>query len=202
MGIVLTIVLVVVVVAGIAGYLARRNRGAGAPWARDDSKRMRRTYGREYERLYSTYGDDTAVEQELGRREQARRELEITEIAPQARDRLEAGWVNAQAGFVDDPGGSAHRAEQLIGEALAVRGYPAGEPEEQLALASVDHSKALAEFRDGHELLQRSQTGAPDVDATEQLRLAMLHFRVFFEDLLGASSKSSHSFDQQERVHA
>jgi len=202
MGIVLTIVVIVLVLAGVAAYLVRRNLGARAPWGQDDSKRMRRTYGREYDRLYSTYGDDTAVEQELGRRERARRDLEITEIAPQARDRLEAGWVNAQAGFVDDPGGSARRAEQLIGEALAVRGYPAGEPEEQLALASVDHSSALAEFRDGHELLQRSQTGAPDIDATEQLRQAMLHFRVFFEDLVGVSTKTSNPFDQQERVHA
>lgn len=202
MGIVLTIVVVVLVLAGIAAYLVRRNRGAGVPWGQDDSKRMRRAYGREYDRLYSAYGDDTAVEQEIGRRERARRELEITEIAPQARDRLEAGWVNAQAAFVDDPGGSARRAEQLIGEALAVRGYPAGEPEEQLALASVDHSSALAEFRDGHELLQRSQTGAPDVDATEQLRQAMLHFRVFFEELVGVSTKASIPLDQQERVHA
>ena len=202
MGIVLTIVLVVLVLAGVATYLVRRNPGTRLPWERDDSKRLRPAYGREYERLHAAYGDDTAVEQELGRRERARRELEITEIAPQARDRLEAGWVGAQAGFVDDPGGAARRAEQLIGEALAVRGYPAGEPEEQLALASVDHSRALAEFRDGHDLLQRSQTGAPDVDATEQLRQAMLHFRIFFEDLLGGSPKASNPFDQQERVHA
>lgn len=200
MGIVVTIVVVVVVLAGVAAYLARRS--SGAPWAANDSKRMRRAYGREYDRLYAEHGDQAAVEQELGRREQARQSLEITELAGPDRDRLLAGWAAAQAGFVDDPGGSARRAEQLIGEALAVRGYPAGEPEEQLALASVDHSSALAEFRDGHELLQRSQTGAPDVDATEQLRQAMLHFRVFFEDLVGVSTNTSNPFDQQERVHA
>ena len=193
MGIVLTIVVVVLVLAGIAAYLVRRNRGAGVPWGQDDSKRMRRAYGREYDRLYSAYGDDTAVEQEIGRRERARRELEITEIAPQARDRLEAGWVNAQAAFVDDPGGSARRAEQLIGEALAVRGYPAEDAERQLALASVDHPRSLSLFRDGHELLQRSNTGAPDVDSTEQLRQAMLNFRAFFDDLVGADSSADNS---------
>lgn len=200
MGIVVTIVVVVVVLAGVAAYLARRS--SGAPWARNDSKRLRRTYGREYDRLYAERGDHAAVEQELGRREQARQGLEITEIAGQDRDRLLAGWAAAQANFVDDPGGSARRAEQLIGEALAVRGYPADQPEEQLALASVDHSRALSEFRDGHELMQRSQTGAPDVDSTEQLRQSMLHFRVFFEDLTGGSAKASYAADQKEKVRA
>jgi hypothetical protein len=200
MGIVVTIVVVVVVLAGVAAYLARRS--SGAPWAANDSKRMRRAYGREYDRLYAEHGDQAAVEQELGRREQARQSLEITELAGPDRDRLLAGWAAAQAGFVDDPGGSARRAEQLIGEALAVRGYPADQPEEQLALASVDHPRALSEFRDGHELMQRSQTGAPDVDSTEQLRQSMLHFRVFFEDLTGGSGKASYSADQKEKVRA
>lgn len=79
--------------------------------------------------------------------------------------------------------------QQLIGEVLAVRGYPAEDPERQLALASVDHSRSLSEFRDGHDLLQRSNTGAPGVDATEQLRQAMLKFRTFFDDLVGVSGK-------------
>ena len=202
MSIVVTIVVIVLVLAGAAAYFVRRNPGA-LPWAqKNDSRRLRRAYGPEYDRLYATHGDHAAVEQELGRREQARQNLEITQITGADRNRLEGGWATAQAGFVDDPGGSARRAEQLIGEALAVRGYPAADPEEQLALASVDHARAVSQFRDGHELLQRSQTGAPGVDATEQLRQAMLHFRVFFEDLIGASPKASNPFGQKEKVHA
>ena len=202
MGIVVAIVVVVLVLAGVATYLVRRGPGVSAPWARNDSKRMQRTYGREYDRLYALHADHAVVEQEFGRREQARRDLEITEISREDRDRLGAGWASAQARFVDDPGGAARRAEQLIGEALAVRGYPGGDPEEQLALSSVDHARALAEFRDGHELMQRSQTGAPGVDATEQLRQAMLRFRVFFEDLAGTSTQASNPVDQKEQVHA
>ena len=201
MSIVVAIVVIVLVLAGVAAYFVRRNDGA-LPWAQDDSRRLRRAYGPEYDRLYATHGDHAAVEQEIGRREQARQNLEIAEISGPDRDRLEGGWATAQAGFVDDPGGSARRAQQLIGEALALRGYPAGDPEEQLALASVDHARAVSEFREGHELMQRSQTGAPDVDATEQLRQAMLHFRVFFEDLVGAPRKVSNRFGQKEKVHA
>jgi hypothetical protein len=202
MSIVVTIVVVVLVLAGVAAYLVRRNPGARAPWGHNESKRLQRAYGPEYDRLYAANGDEAAVEQELGRREQARRDLEITEPSQEDRDRLGAGWAGAQASFVDDPGGAARRAEQLIGEALAVRGYPAGDAEERLALASVDHAHAVSEFRDGHELLQRSQTGVPGVDATEQLRQAMLHFRVFFEELTSASTKASSSVDQKEKVHA
>jgi hypothetical protein len=201
MTIVVTIVVVLLVLAGAAVYLAQRNPGLRArmPWARDDGRRLHRSYGREYDRLYATHGDRGAVAQELDRREHKRRELTISELEGSQRDRFMFDWAAAQAAFVDDPGGAARRAEQLVGEALAARGYPAGDSEEQLALASVDHSQTLSEFRDGHEFLQRSNTGAPDVDSTEQLRQAMLRFRVFFDDLVDVSAKDSNPVARKER---
>jgi hypothetical protein len=151
-----------------------------------DRERLRRTYGREYDRLLARNGEDhAAVGRELEQRERERRALTIKPLGPADRSRLGAAWQSAQAGFVDDPGTAARRAEQLVGDALASLGYPAGDPERQLALASVDHAQSLSEFRDGHELLVRSQSGAPGVDTTEQLRQAVLRFRVFFDELTG-----------------
>jgi hypothetical protein len=211
MTIVVTIVVVLLVLAGAAAYLTLQRSPdlrARMPWARhDDGRRLRqRSYGREYERLYTVHGDHAAVARELDRREQRRRELPIAKLEGTERDRFAFDWAAAQAGFVDDPGGATRRAEQLVGRALAARGYPGHDAEEQLALASVDHPHTLSEFRDGHEFLQRSLTGAPGVDATEQLRQAMLRFRVFFDDLVGARTQNMDSSaaarKERERVTA
>ena len=187
MGIVLTIVVLVLVLAGAAAYLRWQAPGFAGRFSTKgpNPRRLRLKYGREYDRLFTQHGDQDAVLRELTQRETDRAELTITPVGEQARERLTAEWTTAQAGFLDDPGRAARRAQQLIGEVLAVRGYPAEDAERQLALASVDHPRSLSRFRDGHELLQRSNTGAPDIDATEQLRQAMLNFRAFFDDLVG-----------------
>jgi len=208
MTIVVAIVVVLLVLAGAAAYyLLRRDPGLRArmPWARDAPSRFsrRRSYGREYERLYASHGDHAAVAKELDRREHKRRELTISQIEGADRDRFAFDWSAVQAAFVDDPGGATRRAEQLTGRALAARGYPGDDAGEQLALASVDHPHTLSEFRDGHEFLQRSLTGTPGVDATEQLRQAMLRFRVFFDDLVGvAENTNSVARKQTEKVNA
>ena len=200
MGIVLTIVVVVIVLAGAGAYLRWQAPGfAGRFSAKGPNpRRLRLKYGREYDRLYALHGDQDVVMQELTRRETEREALSITQVGTQERERLTGEWTNAQAGFLDDPGGSARRAEQLIGEVLTVRGYPAGDSERQLALASVDHPRSLSTFRDGHELLQRSNTGAPGVDATEQLRQAMLSFRAFFDDLVGADTSAARERNERK----
>lgn len=182
----LIVAVIIVVVLAVALYLARFS-----PWSRHgggDRQRLRRKYGREYDRLLAQKGEDhDAVGQELAQREQDRKALEIKPLTGDERARLANAWQAAETGFVDDPGTAARSAEQLVGETLAKLGYPAGDAERQLALASVDHAGSLSEFRDGHELLTRSNSGAPGVDNTEQLRQAMLHFRAFFDDLTGAS---------------
>jgi hypothetical protein len=155
-----------------------------------DRERVRHKYGREYDLLLARHGDDhEAVGREIEQRERDRSGLPIKPLGSADRSRLTAAWSSAQAGFVDDPGAAARRAEQLVGDALVSLGYPAGDPERQLALASVDHAQSLSEFRDGHELLMRSNSGAPGVDATEQLRQAVLRFRIFFDDLTGAARR-------------
>jgi len=204
MSTVLTIIVVVLILAGAAAYFLWQAPGSAGRALRKGSseKRLRRRYGREYDRLYTEHGDHAAVQEELGRRERDRAGLAIRTLRAADRERLTAEWAGVQAAFVDDPGGAARRAEQLVGEALALRGYPAEDPERQLALASVDHAHSLSEFRDGHELLQRSHTGAPDVDATEQLRQAMLRLRVFFDELIGGGVAAQVRTDRREKVPA
>lgn len=196
-------VIVIVLILGAAAYLLW-----GAPGfadrllpgrARSDGRRLHRRYGREYDRLYAAHGDHAAVESELLGRERERAQLNIVPLSEQDRTRLTGEWAGAQAAFVDDPGGSARRAKQLVGEALALRGYPHEDPERQLALASVDHPESLAEFRDGYELMQRSNNGAVGVDTTEQLRQAMLRFRVFFDEIADGANAPTRRAAKRER---
>jgi hypothetical protein len=187
MGLIVAVIILVVLAAGV--YLVRFS-----PWSRrtgGSRQSLQRKYGREYDRLLARHGEDhDAVGAELAQREQDRGELTINPLAEEERSRLATAWENTEAGFVDDPGTAARRAEQLVGETLTKLGYPNGDAERQLALASVDHAESLSEFRDGHDLLARSHSAAPDVDSTEQLRQAMLRFRAFFYDLTGGSRKA------------
>lgn len=195
MGIVLAIVIVLVLL-GAAVYFRWQRLFSKEP----NPRRLRHKYGPEYDRLYAEHGDHAAVAQELGRRESDRAALSITPVDGPERGRLTAEWTSAQAGFLDDPGRAARRAEQLVGEVLTLRGYPAGDPRRQLALASVDHPRSLSAFREGHDLLQRSNTGAPGVDATEQLRQAMLNFRAFFDDLVGLGTSANTNTKNPDRA--
>jgi hypothetical protein len=52
-----------------------------------------------------------------------------------------------------------------------------------LATLSVEHAKTLEHYRDAHEISRRSERGEA---TTEDLRQALVHYRVLFADLLGA----------------
>ncbi|MBR7826674.1 hypothetical protein KDK95_10200 [Actinospica sp. MGRD01-02] len=200
------IVVFIIILAGAAAYLRWQAPGFTGhllPSRRSSTRQLRARYGREYDRLYAQHGDHDAVERELSRRERERARLEIRPLDPEDRVRLVDGWTAAQVGFIDDPGDATRRAQQLIGEAMALLGYPSSDdPERQLGLVSVDHAHALADFREGHELMQRSHTGSRDVDATEQLRQAMLRFRVLFDDLVGVGARAQVSTPAREKVAA
>ena len=144
--------------------------------------RLRRKYGPEYDRLAET-GDTRAAERELTEREQARRELKVRQLEPPEQARLRQAWGAVQEQFVDDPRHAAEQADQTIGRILTELGYPDGDTDRQLALASVDHPRAVYEYRKAHEL-----AGSGD---TEALRRAMLGFRGFFNELVGTRRTAS-----------
>jgi hypothetical protein len=67
-----------------------------------------------------------------------------------------------------------------LGEVMQTRGYPVGDFEQQAADLSVDHPVVVDNYRTGHEIALRHGRG----DATtEDLRQAMVHFRMLFDDL-------------------
>lgn len=170
-------VIVVVVVLVVAAAVLFPQAGPGR------RARLRRRYGPEYDRLAAERGDPRAAERELAEREQAHRELKLRPLGEPEQARLRQTWASIQEQFVDNPHEAAQQADQVIGRVLSDLGYPQGDTDRQLALASVDHPRAVYEYRQAHEL-----AGGTD---TEALRRAMLGFRGFFNELVGTRSAAS-----------
>jgi hypothetical protein len=97
------------------------------------------------------------------------------------RARLAAEWRIIQERFVDDPRGAVADADELIQQALKTRGYPISEFEQRTADLSVEFPHVVENYRTAHRIAMEAERGAA---STEQLRQAMRHYRVLFEDVL------------------
>ena len=164
------VILVVVVIALVARQFARR-------------KALQKTFGPEYDRVVAEKDNRSAAEQELRDRERRHSELELTPLSPESKARYAASWEEVQIRFVDAPDDAVATADDLVTRLIAERGYPTGSYDDQLATLSVEHAKTLEHYRDAHEISRRSERGEA---TTEDLRQALVHYRVLFADLLGA----------------
>lgn len=149
---------------------------------RMQSKRLHDRFGTEYERSVSELGRSKA-EAELQRREKRVARMQIRPLGDADRNRFASAWRSVQAGFVDDPGGSLTQANRLLTEVMAARGYPLGDFDECAANISVNHSVAVADYRDAHDIAARCERGEA---GTEDIRRALVQYRALLEDLLAA----------------
>jgi hypothetical protein len=172
------VILVVVVIALVARRIARR-------------RALQKQFGPEYDRVVAEKDNRSAAEQELRDRERRHSELELTPLSPESKARYSAAWEDVQIRFVDAPDEAVATADGLVTRLIAERGYPTGSYDDQLATLSVEHAKTLEHYRDAHEISRRSERGEA---TTEDLRQALVHYRVLFADLLGADPvRSDHT---------
>ena len=97
------------------------------------------------------------------------------------RDRYANLWKSDQTRFADDPRAAVYEADRLVEEVIKRRGYPMAEFEQRAADIPVDHACVVENYRVAHDIalsLERGNVG------TEDLRQAMIHYRILFEDLL------------------
>ena len=164
-------VLIALAVVVIALVLTRKRR----------SDELRGKFGPEYERLVREHGDASTAERELDDRVQRVKQLHIKPLSPDHRARFAEAWRSDQARFVDDPKGAVVEADRLVADLMQVRGYPVGDFEQRAADVSVDHPHVVQNYRTAHDIAVRQQRGEA---STEDLRVAMVHYRALFEDLL------------------
>ena len=169
-----TMIVILVAVLGIAiGALLYVQRGR--------SKRLRSKFGPEYDRVVNRYGDQRKAEEDLSHREKRVEKLHIRDLTPGEEVGFAGAWRDEQARFVDSPREAVASADRLVGELMKARGYPVGEFEQRAADISVDHPVVAENYRAAHSIASRDGDRPA---TTEDLRQAMVHYRLLFEDLL------------------
>ncbi|HEY3735754.1 MAG TPA: hypothetical protein VGL63_17760 [Streptosporangiaceae bacterium] len=171
-GLLIVIVVVVIVIVALAavGMAAARRR------------RLQKRFGPEYERVVGERQSQRKAEAELASRERRVKGLNIRPLSTSARDGYAARWTAVQERFVDQPRDAVAEAQILVTEVMNERGYPTEEHDQMLADLSVKHASTLEHYRSAHEISQNAEAGNV---STEELRQAMVRYRVLFSDLLG-----------------
>jgi hypothetical protein len=150
-------------------------------WKLRHTRELRTRFGPEYDHLLTQRGNARRVEQELDSRAKRVEKLHLRPLTKEESERFAAEWQTAQARFVDDPRGAVARADALVRRTMELRGYPMGDFDERVADLSVDHAPVVDHYRTAHDIAERDAHGTA---STEDLRLAMQHYRALFEDLM------------------
>jgi|SRR5579859_2763955 len=169
------ILAVVLVAAVLVAAVASRRR------ARVRSAELRRRFGPEYDKTVEEYGSTARAERELAARTRRVDRIHFRDLGAGDRARFEATWTGLQARFVDDPAGAVAGANELIKEVMRARGYPADGFEQRVRDLSVEHPAVVEHYRAARTL---SEARTDDPKSTEELRQAVVHYRVIFADLL------------------
>jgi hypothetical protein len=149
--------------------------------SRRRSLALRERFGPEYGRTISQYGEGRG-ERVLQSRLERVNHIEFRELSEADRTRFTSQWAGIQAQFVDSPRAAVAQANELIKEVMRARGYAADTAFEQRAAdLSVDHPDVVEHYRVARTL---AQTTTNESMNTEQLRQAVVHYRVLFADLL------------------
>lgn len=168
---VVVIVAVIVLAAVVAGVMRQVRR-----------QQLKQRFGAEYDRLVDDRQSRRQAESELVLRQRHVGELGIKALDPAVRSRYAWGWAVAQEKFVDRPDAAVAEAQQLVNAVLRDCGYPLTHRDQVISDLSVDHASTLDHFRSAAEISERAALGTA---STEDLRQAMIHYRVLFAELLG-----------------
>lgn len=165
------LVILIVVIAVIAYVYSRKRR----------SLQIRQRFGPEYDRVVQQEGDPRKAEGVLEFRQRRREKYKIHPLSANDRSSFAVRWNEVQARFVDDPRGAVTVADSLVTDIMQARGYPIGEFNQRAEDLSVDYPQIVENYRAAHEIAVRHGAGKA---STEDLRQAMVHYRLLFQELL------------------
>ena len=148
------------------------------------ARRLHDQFGDEYDRARETSGSRRKAAADLKERRKRRESFELVPLSPDQQARFEEEWRAVQARFVDRPADSVREGDVLVAELMRTRGYPMEDFDRRAADVSVDHPDVVSNYRAAHDIRLRSDAGKA---STEDLRQAMQHYRLMFEELLGTT---------------
>ena len=170
-GAIVAIIVAVVVVLLVIGAMSVARR-----------RKLQQRFGPEYDRVVGETQSRRKADAELAERERRVRGLDIHPLDETVRVKYAGEWTAIQERFVDQPEQAVAQAGMLVTSVMKDRGYPTEDYEQILADLSVEHANTLDHYRQAHQVSLRAEEGSA---STEDLRLAMLHYRALFGDLLG-----------------
>jgi hypothetical protein len=166
-------ILLIILVAGVIAWFVMQKQ---------KSLTLRRRFGPEYDRAVAEYGSRVKAEAELTKRAKRVARLNIIPVTATEAARFSNAWASLQGRFVDDPKGAVAEADSLVRELMVKRGYPMGDFELRAADISVDHPSVVKNYGAAQVIAARNARGEAD---TEELRTAVIHYRILFDELLG-----------------
>ena len=175
-GAIVAIIVAVALVASVIGTITAMRR-----------RQLRQRFGPEYDRVASEMRSQRKADAELAERERRVRSLDIHPLDETIRVKYAAEWTAIQERFVDQPEQAVTQARLLVTSVMKDRGYPTDDHDQILADLSVEHAGTLDHFRAANQISMQAEEGTA---GTENLRLAMLHYRALFNDLLGQPSQA------------
>ncbi len=164
-------VLIVIAAALIITFVVLRLR----------SRNLQKKFGTEYEYTLEQKGDRRAAEADLHEREKRVSSLDLKSLTDAEKDRYHREWVEALAGFVDDPAGAAEKGNRLVTEVMIARGFPVAEFDERSADLSVLYPDSVPGYRQANDILMKNRNGGT---STEELRQALINYHALFDQLL------------------
>jgi hypothetical protein len=167
------------ILVGLAWYWVTRSR----------SRRLKETFGPEYERTVTRDGRAEG-EKLLDQRRKRVEQYDLHPLPAEDRVRFLRRWDEVQGRFVDDPEAAIAQAQSLVDEVMEERGYPVGDARRQQEDISVENPAIVSHYREAREIAGRSDRGDA---STEDLRIAIQHYRALFQNLLeGGGSGTVH----------
>jgi hypothetical protein len=167
-------VVLALLVLGLTALVAHR---------RSRTRRLSERYGTEYDRTIKELGSRDKAERELLGRQSRAQNYTIRSLSDAERGRFTQLWNKALALFVDSPLAAVSEADQLLTEVMRVRGFPTADFDQRAADLSVDHPRLAESYHAAHDLAVKSRSGQA---STEDLRQALVHCRVLFDELVQA----------------
>lgn len=172
----MSIVITLVVAAVLVGT-------AVAGWVRYEKRKLRASFGPEFENVAREHETPRKVDRELRRRKKMHDNLSVREISEDERQYFTASWESLQGGFIDSPAVSLASAENLVAKVLDAKGYPGADSDEHHALLSVEHAQPLVDYRAAQQISRHAQAD-PDSTSTEEMRQALVLYHTLFNELL------------------
>jgi len=183
-GTIVAVIVVIIVVAAVAVAVISQAR----------RRRLRGRFGPEYDRVVEESDSRRKAESELTQRERRVRDLDIRPLDPASRARYADQWTAIQEQFVDRPQEAVAEGQLLIVTVMTDRGYPTEQEDQVLADLSVEHAETLGHYRAASQISAQAAAGTA---STEELRQAMIHYRVLFQDLLGGPAPDGETPNQE-----